>query len=102
VDALPERGVALVPTDDRGTGAIALRPPDAIPFRFGDRSSVAHKREAAAAGLPARVLRLPSLSLDVDDPNDLADLLARPAETATHRLLAEFRIAERLSAGRTA
>lgn len=102
LEALPERGVALVPTDDRGTGAIALRPPDAIPFRFGDRSSVAHKREATAAGLPARVLRLPSLSLDVDDPNDLADLLARPAETATHRLLAEFGIAERLSVGRTA
>ena len=95
LDALPERGVALVPTGDRGTGAIALRPPDVIPFRFGVRSSVAH-------GLPARVLHLASLSHDVDEPDDLADLLARPAETATHRLLAQLRIAERLSAGRTA
>jgi len=102
LDALPECGVALVPTDDRGTGAIALRPPDVIPFRFGRRSSVAHKREAVARGLPARVLHLASLSRDVDEPDDLADLLARPAETATHRLLAQLRIAERLSAGRTA
>jgi 2-phospho-L-lactate guanylyltransferase len=102
LDALPERGIALVPTHDRGTGAIALRPPDAVPFRFGRRSSVAHKREAVARGIPARVLRLASLSRDVDEPDDLADLLTRPAETVTHRLLAELRIAERLGAGRTA
>lgn len=102
LDALPERGVALVPTHDRGTGAFALRPPDAVPFRFGRRSSVLHRREAVARGLPARVLHLASLSRDVDEPDDLADLLARPAETATHRLLAELRIAERLGAGRPA
>lgn len=102
LDALPEKGIALVPTDDRGTGAIALRPPDTVPFRFGRRSSVAHKREAVARGLPARVLHLASLSRDVDEPDDLADLLTRPAQTATHRLLAELGIAERLDAGRTA
>ncbi len=102
LEALPEKGVALVPTDDRGTGAMALRPPNAIPFRFGHRSSVAHRREAVARGLPARVLPLASLSRDVDEPDDLADLLAHPAETATHRLLAQLRIAERLGAGRPA
>jgi 2-phospho-L-lactate guanylyltransferase len=102
LDALPEKGIAVVPTDDRGTGVIALRPPDAVPFRFGRRSSVAHKREAVARGLPARVLRLASLSRDVDEPDDLADLLACPAETATHRLLAEFRIAGRAPGRRSA
>lgn len=102
IDALPERGIALIPTDDRGTGAIALRPPDVIPFRFGHRSSVLHKREAIARGLPARVLHLVSLSRDVDKPDDLADLLARPAETATHRLLTQLSIAERLGAEWTA
>lgn len=100
--ALPEKGVAVVPTDDRGTGAIALRPPDAIPFRFGPRSSVAHKREAVARGLPARVLLLASLSRDVDEADDLTHLLAHPAETATLHLLAELHIAERLGAGRPA
>lgn len=102
LEALPARGIAVTPTDDRGTGALALRPPDAVPFRYGRHSSVLHKREAVARGLPARVLRLDSLAHDVDEPNDLATLLAHPAETVTHRLLAELRIAERLDAARPA
>ncbi len=102
LDALPERGIAVAPTDDRGTGALALRPPGVIPFRYGRNSSVLHKREAIARSLPARLLHLESLARDVDQPDDLAELLARPAETATHRLLAELGIAERLAAGRLA
>jgi 2-phospho-L-lactate guanylyltransferase len=97
LEALPARGIAICPTDDRGTGALALRPPDVIPFRYGRHSSVLHKREAVARGLPARVLHAASLASDVDEPRDLSDLLARPAETATHRLLAELGIAERLA-----
>jgi 2-phospho-L-lactate guanylyltransferase len=102
LDALPDRGIAVAPTGDRGTGAIALRPPGVIPFRYGRQSSVLHKREAVARRLPARVLHLASLSRDVDEPDDLADLLAHPAETVTHRLLAELGIAKRLGAGQAA
>ncbi len=98
LDALPARGIAICPTGDRGTGALALRPPDVVPFRYGRHSSVLHKREAVARGLPARVLHADSLARDVDEPGDLAQLLGRPAETATHRLLAELGIAERLAA----
>ena len=97
IDALPGRGIAICPTEDRGTGALALRPPDVIPFRYGRHSSVVHKREAVARGLPARVVRLASLAHDVDEPGDLADLIRRPAETATHRLMAELGVAERFS-----
>lgn len=100
--ALPERGIALAPTRDRGTGALALRPPDAVPFRYGQKSSVFHKREAAARGLPARVLHLDSLAFDIDEPRDLGELIERPAETTTQRLLAELRLAERLGALRSA
>lgn len=99
VDALPQRGVAVVPTEDRGTGLLALRPPNAIPFRFGRQSSVAHKREAVARGLPARVLHRASLFHDIDEPRDLARFISQPAETATHSLLAALGIAERLEAG---
>jgi len=98
LDALPDRGIAICPTADRGTGALALRPPDVVPFRYGRHSSVLHRREAVARGLPARVLHAASLARDVDEPRDLAQLLGRPAETATHRLLAGLGIAERLAA----
>ncbi len=94
--ALPERGIALCPSADRGTSALALRPPEVIAFRFGDRSSVNHRREAMAIGVAAEVVPIASLSNDVDSPEDLRELLARPAETATHRLLAELAVAERL------
>ena len=97
LDALPARGIAICPTEDSGTGALALRPPDVVPFRYGRHSSVLHKREAVARGLPARVLHVASLARDVDEPGDLSELLSRPAETATHRLLAELGIAERLA-----
>ncbi len=95
--ALPDgRGVVMSPSRAKGTSALAMRPPEAIPFRFGERSFQAHKREAAARGLPARVLRIESLANDIDEPEDLRRLVSSPAETATHRLLAQLRIAERL------
>ncbi len=99
LDALPASpGAVLCPSVSHGTSALALRPPDAIPFRFGLHSFPAHKREAAARGLPARVLRIDSLAADIDGPDDLLDLISRPAETATHRLLAQLRLTERLGA----
>ncbi|MBI2913936.1 MAG: 2-phospho-L-lactate guanylyltransferase [Chloroflexi bacterium] len=97
VTALPPgRGIALCPSADSGTSALALRPPDVIRFRFGANSFQAHKREAAARGVPARVLRIDSLARDVDGPEDLRHLMSRPAETATHRLLARLGLADRL------
>lgn len=95
--ALPERGIALCPSADKGTSVLACRPPDVITFRFGERSSVGHRREAKATGVPASVVQIESLSHDVDSPEDLRGLLARPGETATHRLLAELGVAERLA-----
>jgi len=95
--ALPDRGIAICPTTDRGTGALALRPPGVVPFRYGRHSSVLHKREAAARDLPARVLHADSLGHDIDEPRDLLELMHLPAETVTHRLLAALGIAGRLA-----
>jgi len=54
------------------------------------------RRLAAARGVTARVVRIASLARDIDEPDDLRDLISHPAETATHRLLAEMQIARRL------
>ena len=95
--ALPrDQGAAICPSRAEGTSALALRPPDAIDFRFGPNSFAQHEREASARGVPVKVLRFDSLLNDVDEPDDLRYLLSHAAETATHRLLAQMRVAERL------
>jgi 2-phospho-L-lactate guanylyltransferase len=95
--ALPDgRGVAICPSSARGTSILALRPPNVIPFRFGQNSFAAHKREVMARGITASVARIDSVANDIDEPEDLRELLAHPAETATHALLAQLRIAGRL------
>ncbi len=96
IDALPaHRGAVICPSHDGGTNALALRPPDAIPFRFGPQSSLAHLHEAAARGVSTHVLHLPSLD-DIDAPRDLRAFVGHPTDTATYRLLARIGIAERL------
>ena len=79
-----------------GTSVLALRPPDAIPYRFGADSSAAHRRASSDANVSMTIVKFESLSNDIDEPDNLRELLSRPAETATHRLLAQLRISERL------
>jgi 2-phospho-L-lactate guanylyltransferase len=68
-----EAGVAIAP--DRagaGTNGLALRPIDAIPFRFGQGSFAAHREEAQRASLPLAIIERPGLAFDLDTPADLA------------------------------
>ena len=68
--------VVLCPSHSGGTSALALRPPQAIPFRFGSRSFAAHRRAGVERGLPAAVVSRPGLAMDVDRPEDLRAVLA--------------------------
>jgi 2-phospho-L-lactate guanylyltransferase len=66
-------GVAIAP--DRagsGTNGLALRPPDAIPFRFGIGSLAAHRAAADEAGVARVEVDRPGLAFDLDTPADLA------------------------------
>jgi 2-phospho-L-lactate guanylyltransferase len=97
IDAVPpDKGAVISPSSANGTSVLALRPPDAIPFRFGENSFTAHERAANDAGVTMAVVRFDSLANDIDEPDNLSELLSRPAETATHALLAQLRIGERL------
>ena len=63
--------VVLVPDrHGRGTNALLLDPPGAIPFAFGTDSRGAHRELASAAGVTYVELTGP-LSLDIDTPDDL-------------------------------
>ncbi len=67
--------VAVVP-DRHGTGtnALLLAPPDAIAPSFGPGSFERHTGAARAAGVEPVVAELSTLMLDVDTPDDLAEL----------------------------
>jgi 2-phospho-L-lactate guanylyltransferase len=77
VAAVPRHGgVAIAP--DRGgsgTNGLALRPPSAIPFRFGVDSFAAHQAAAEAAEIEVAVVLRPGLAFDLDTPDDLSEWL---------------------------
>jgi 2-phospho-L-lactate guanylyltransferase len=99
--ALPEApGLALVP--DRhgvGTNALACAPPDAVAPSFGAGSFARHLEAARDAGIPATVLRLPGLGLDIDTPEDLRALTEMPGATWTHAALRAARSPAPLAVG---
>ena len=89
----PEQGSVLVPAaDGRGTNAAFRRPANLFPLRFGNDSFKPHLAAARATGKPCVVLQLPSIAVDVDNPEDLQRLLAQPGETRTQSLLRRWGI----------
>jgi 2-phospho-L-lactate guanylyltransferase len=90
LSAHSEAAVVLVPSrDQRGTNAALVRPPRALPLRFGEPSFARHLERAESLGLRTEVLRLPGLSLDLDTPADIDEFLRAPTATRTYRLLSE-------------
>jgi 2-phospho-L-lactate/phosphoenolpyruvate guanylyltransferase len=80
LDRAEEASLAVVAVPDRhgtGTNALLLAPPDAIEPSFGEGSLDRHVAAARDAGLTCAVDPLPSLVLDVDTPDDLAELGGR-------------------------
>jgi 2-phospho-L-lactate guanylyltransferase len=66
-------GLTLVPDRRRdGTNVIALPAHCGFRFSYGPGSFARHLAEGARLGLPTRVLHVPGLAFDVDDPADLA------------------------------
>lgn len=58
--------------DEKGSNAIIVSPPDAVPLRFGDDSFRPHLAAAAAHGIAPTIVHLPGFALDIDNPVDLA------------------------------
>jgi len=55
-----------------GTNALLLSPDRGFRFAFGPNSFQKHQQEAAARALSLGIVSRPGLSLDIDDPADLA------------------------------
>jgi 2-phospho-L-lactate guanylyltransferase len=89
----PDEGSVLAPAaDGRGTNAVLRRPANLFPLRFGNDSFKPHLAAAQATGKPCIVLQLPSIAVDVDNPEDLQQLLSLPGETRTQSLLRRWTI----------
>jgi len=89
--------VSIVPArDGRGSNCVALTPPGVIPFRFGRDSFLPHLDEARRRAITVSVLELPGLGLDIDTPDDLRKLMARPGADAVRAYLETSGIAARL------
>lgn len=74
---------ALIVPDRHGTGtnALLLAPPDVLAPSFGPDSCRRHMADAGVAGVPAEVVEVPGLALDVDTPDDLAALQRHLADS---------------------
>ena len=97
VDALaaPPAVVFTPSRSGLGTNGVLLAPPVAMRLRFGEPSFDNHLAAARALRLEPAIVPLPGLGLDVDDPDDLAALLAAGAATESARLVAGWRLRER-------
>ena len=62
-----------------------MSPPDAVPLRFGEDSSIPHLDAARARGIEPLVVRHPGIGMDIDNPVDLVAFLkmSPPAPTRT-------------------
>jgi len=82
--ARPVQSPSVLIVPDRhgtGTNALLLTPPDAMAPSFGPGSHDRHTRQAAAAGVNAETVEVPSLALDIDTPEDLAAVGIQLGET---------------------
>ena len=78
-------GVTLAPSHDgNGTNGLLLAPPNAIEPCYGPGSYLQHLSQAMARRVDVNVVHLEGLARDIDEPADLALLLAHPqAASAT-------------------
>ncbi len=72
--------------DERGSNAVLLTPPDAMPLRFGDDSFFPHLDAARAHGIEPTVLHLSGIGMDIDHPADLAMFLRMTPRVPTRTL----------------
>lgn len=86
----PAPSFTIAPShDEKGSNAILMSPPDAVPLRFGDDSFFPHLAAARARGIAPTVLHLPGIALDIDNPADLAHFARLGSRTRAGLWLAQ-------------
>jgi 2-phospho-L-lactate guanylyltransferase len=91
----PPPAFTIVPShDERGSNAVLVAPPAAVPLRFGDNSFFPHLDAARRVGIEPEVVELPGIALDIDRPEDVQALLRAMPRLQSHAvgLLSEMRL----------
>jgi len=78
-----EHPLILSPSRRGGIAIVFRRPPDLIENRFTSQSFVDHLQEAKRRGIDPYIYESPSLSLDLDTPEDLREFLLHGEGTRT-------------------
>ena len=87
----------MAPAHDGGTNGMLRRPPTVISSRFGPDSLSLHLQEAEAKGVATRIIDLASFRVDVDTPEDLAEVLRWPGLGRTRGYAEWVGLGERLA-----
>lgn len=92
-----EPSVVIVPSrDGTGTNAILRRPPTLFPSHFGTGSLAKHTKEAEGLNVVCKLLELPRIALDIDEPEDVVEFLNHEQGTRIYELLHQMNVSERL------
>ena len=89
----------LVESRDGGTNAMLLNPPGRFALAYGPGSHAKHRAAAEAAGMAVIANHNRELTLDLDTPDDIRELLRAPRgrQGAAGRYLQTIGVEERLS-----
>ena len=87
-------GAWIAPSSDGGTSALLQRPASAIPCCFGRDSAKRHREAAQAADIPFFEIKLDSLTIDLDHPEDLQAFLKTKSGGRRTRVLLEDALGE--------
>jgi 2-phospho-L-lactate/phosphoenolpyruvate guanylyltransferase len=78
----------IVPArDERGSNAVLCSPADAVALRFGENSFFPHLEAAKMRGIEPRVVHLPRIELDIDNPADVAEFCSRSSRCCSREVL---------------
>lgn len=92
IGAAPDGDAVVLARSEDGTGtnAMLITPPLGLTPALGPDSLAAHVALAEVRGVRAEVVHHPGIALDVDTPDDLAELMRRDPGGATGRALARL------------
>ncbi len=82
-----ERSVVITPSEENGTNALLLRPPDVMDLQYGGESFPEHVKEARSRDIDFQIYRSENLERDIDAPPHLLKVETRSKGTKTHSFL---------------